>query len=115
MLIGPFFYIPQKRKIICHACKIEQGEVRADKYDNPYGHSQLWDDHYTNGDYINYPRGRVVFDGTNNRAIIYIDRCIDKPVIIEKLKTLFEIDDSFIVEYDFHYQCARCLKDIWDE
>ena len=35
--------------------------------------------------------------------------------MIEKLKTLFEIDDSFIVEYDFHYQCARCLKDIWDE
>ena len=50
-MIGPFFYIPQKRKIIYNACKIEQGEVRADKYDNPYGHSQLWDDHYTNGDY----------------------------------------------------------------
>ncbi len=115
MQIGPFFYIPQKRRVIYNACNIEQGELRIDKYDNPYGHEQLWDDYFSNGDYINYPRGRVIYDSTNHKAIIYIDKCINKPVMIEKIKTLFAIDIPYVVEYDFHYQCIRCMQDIWDD
>lgn len=115
MLIGPFFYIPQRKRIIYNACIIEKGDLRADKYDNPYGHEQLWDDYFTNGDYINYPRGRVVYDGVNKRAVIYIDKCIDKPVMIKKITGLFEIDVPYIIEYDFHYQCVRCIGDIWKE
>lgn len=115
MLIGPFFYIPQKKKIIYNACIVDQGEVRFDKYDNPYGHEQLWDDHFSNGDYIDYPRGRVIYDSASSKAIIYIDKCVDKPAMIEKLKVLFNIDIPYVVEYDFHYQCKHCLKDIWDE
>lgn len=116
MLIGPFFYVPQKRKIIYNACALENGECRyGGKYDNPYGHEQLWDDHFSNGDYINYPRGRVIYDGDNQQALIYIDRCIDKPAMIEKIKELFDINIPYVVEYDFHYQCKRCLKNILDE
>lgn len=115
MLIGPFFYVAQKRKIIYNICETEQGEERFGKFDNPYGHEQLWDDHFSNGDYIDYPRGRVIYDSAGNKAIIYIDKCIDKPAMIEKLKVLFNIDIPYVVEYDFHYQCKHCLKDIWDE
>ena len=115
MLIGPFFFVPQWKRIIYNACVIDKGECRADKYDNPYGHEQLWDDHFSNGDYINYPRGRVVYDSVNKKAVIYIDKCINKPVMIAKIKELFEIDIQCVVKYDFHYQCARCLKDIWEE
>ena len=116
MLIGPFFYVAQKKKIIYNACTIDQGEARFGKYDNPYGHEKLWDDHFSNGVYINYPRGRVIYDSVSNKAIIYIDKCIDKPVMIEKLKSIFDITDiECSVEYDFHYQCRRCINNIWDD
>ena len=76
MKIGPFFYI--KGKLFFNACSLSEGRKQADKIDNSYGHDQLYDDHFKSGDYIDYPRGRVVWDCTNNKAIIYIDPCIKK-------------------------------------
>lgn len=68
--IGPFFYV--YKTLIYNALPVEKGRVQADKVDNPYGHERLWDSRFKFGDYINYPRGRVIWDKTNNRAIIYI-------------------------------------------
>lgn len=115
MLIGPFFYIPKQKRIICNACDVRDGILRSGKYDNPYGHEQLWDDYFSNGEYILYPRGRVIYDDAEKKAIIYIDKCIDKPAVIQKLKSLFKIDIPVSVEYDFHYQCVICQNNIWDE
>ena len=120
MFIGPFFYVAQKKKIIYHACAVDQGEARFGKYDNPYGHEKLWDDHFSNGDYINYPRGRVIYDSVSNKAIIYFnlpDSEIERSlIVIEKIKSIFEITDiDCSVEYDFHYQCRRCINNIWDD
>ena len=109
-MIGPFFFV--KGKLIYHAIPHEQGRKQADKLDNPYGHDRLWDDHFSAGDYIYYPRGRVVWDCTNNRSIIYIDRCIEKPQVIEKIKDAFDLTD-FIIEYDDHYRCRNCIVDLF--
>ncbi len=111
MLIGPFFFV--LGRFIYNACPIDKGDVRSDKRDNPYGHERLWDDHFRRGDYIDFPRGRVIYDTVNKSAIIYIDKCIDKPAIIKKLKDIFNIDVPYTIEYDFHYQCKDCLEDIW--
>ena len=84
--IGPFFYI--KNKLIHNTCSLEKGRRQADKLD---------------------PRGRVVWDITNNRAIIYIDRCINKPEIISKIKVTFELQ-NYTVAYDDHYRCRNCVE-----
>jgi NAD(P)H-flavin reductase len=109
MLIGPFFYVP--RRIICHSIPAEKGENRFGKLDDPYGHDALWEAHGLQGDYIHYPRGRVIFDTQQDRAIIYIDRCIHIPPIIRKVVELFEIDGDYTVVYDDHYRCKNCTDD----
>ena len=105
--IGPFFYI--NNKLICNTCSLDEGCRQADKLDNSYSHEQLWDDYSRSGEYIDHPRGRVVWDCTNNRAIIYIDKCINKPEIISKIKPAFEIQ-NYTVEFDDHYRCRDCVE-----
>ena len=72
--------------------------------------SELFDDgpFLMNGDYIDYPRGRVIWDTTNNRAIIYIDPCIRNEDVLGKVVDAFEVED-YVVSEDDHYHCRRCV------
>lgn len=111
-MIGPFFYIDGK--IFTHKISVEQGKVRGDRIDNPYSHEQLYDDYFNSGDYINFPRGRVVWDNENRMAIIYIDTCIEKvDGAINQITEVFELKDC-IIEHDEHYVCPDCMGDIWN-
>ncbi len=110
--IGPFFYV--KGKLIFHALPTEECRRQADKLDNSYGHEKLWDEKVGVGEYIDCPRGRVVWDCTNDRAIIYIDKCINKPNVIEKIKDAFGLD-VFVTESDGHYRCRRCVGNLFDD
>lgn len=110
--IGPFFYIDNT--LFSHKCSLADAENRADKLDNPYGHDQLYDDCFSEGDYIDYPCGRVVWDCSNNRGIIYIDPCINKLEIITEIAQEFGLTE-YTVDGDLHYQCKDCLGDIWED
>ena len=50
------------RKSNYNACPLSEGREQAGKLDNSYGHDQLYDAHFKTGEYIDYPRGRVVWD-----------------------------------------------------
>ena len=108
--IGPFFYINQQ--LICHTCPLSEGRRQADKLDNSYGHEQLWDDHFDSGEYIDHPRGRVVWDCTNHRAVIYIDRCINNPEVLTKIEEAFDLQD-YVVASDEHYRCRNCVDELF--
>ena len=73
--IGPFFYI--RGKLIYNACPLSEGREQAGKLDNSYGHDQLYDAHFKTGEYIDYPRGRVVWDEKNNTGINFNYACIN--------------------------------------
>ena len=109
--IGPFFYI--KSKIFFNDCPLSEGRKQSDKIDNSYGHDQLYDDYFKFGDYIDYPRGRVVWDITNNRSIIYIDPCINREDVLSRIIAAFDIGD-YVVEYDDHYHCKKCVVDLFN-
>ena len=111
MKIGPFFYI--NNELIFNICELEKGRRQADKIDNSYGHEKLWDDHFRDGEYIEYPRGRVVWDCTTGKSIIYIDPCINTTEIIKEIVEKFEIKE-YVIEYDEHYHCNGCIGDIFD-
>ncbi len=112
-MIGPFFYI--NNKLIAHTITIEQGEVRGDKIDNPHSHEKLYDNNYSSGDYINMPRGRVIWDSENSKAIIYTDICIEKiDGAIKQIAEMFDLKD-YIIEHDEHYVCPNCMGDIWGD
>ena len=103
--IGPFFYI--ENKLIYNTCTLNKGRRQADKLDNSYSHEQLWDDHFDSGEYIDHPRGRVIWDCNKYRAIIYIDRCISKPEVILRITEDFDLRD-YTIESDDHYRCRNC-------
>ena len=116
--VGPFFY--HNGEILANSIPIVLGEKRADKIDNPYSHERLYDDHFSEGDYIDVPRGRVVWDTEADRAIIYVDVCIEKADgAIARIADLFNLDDyisdNYIVEHDDHYVCPGCMGDIWED
>ncbi len=109
--LGPFFYIDNK--LIYNACTLEDARPQADKLDNSYGHDKLYDDYFLDGDYIDYPRGRVVWDKTNDRAIIYIDKCINNESVIMKILKAFDLKD-YVIAFDDHYHCKNCLWELFE-
>lgn len=104
--LGPFFYI--RNQLIYHTCSPDEARRQADKLDNSYGHESLYDAHFRTGDYIDYPRGRVIWDTTHQRAIVYIDPCINRQDVLAKIVTAFELTD-FVIEPDEHYHCKQCV------
>lgn len=106
MKIGPFFYI--KNKLIFNACRLSEGRKQADKIDNSYGHERLYDDHFKSGDYIDYPRGRVVWDCSSNKAIIYIDPCIKNENVLMEIIKAFDLTE-YVLKEDEHYHCKKCV------
>ena len=106
MKIGPFFYI--NNTLIFNGCYLSEGRKQADKIDNSYGHDKLYDEQFKSGDYIDYPRGRIIWDCSNNRAIIYIDPCIKTADVIGKIKTAFNLTE-YVPEEDEHYRCKECV------
>lgn len=63
------------------------------------------------GDYIDHPRGRVVWNCTDDHAIIYIDRCINQPEVLAKIKEAFDLQ-AYVVRSDEHYRCRRRIDDL---
>ena len=90
-LIGPFFYI--RGKLIYNACPLAGGREQAGKLDNSYGHDQLYDDYFKTGEYIYYPRGRVVWNEKKIHSIIYIDPCINRENVLSQIIDAFDIGD----------------------
>ena len=112
-MIGPFFYI--EGNFVMHQIPIDEGEMSDFKLDNPYSHEKLYADHCFSGDYINIPRGRVVWDMKENKAIIYIDTCIEKKKsAVAKIAKLFNLH-NYIVRHDEHYVCPKCIGNIWED
>lgn len=99
--IGPFFYI--NNKLIYNACDLDEGREQAGKLDN-----------FSSGDYIDYPRGRVIWDKEKNKAIIYIDPCIDKKSVLDEIAEAFEIGE-YVTASDLHYHCKNCSDALFDD
>lgn len=110
-LIGPFFFI--RGKLIFNACPLAEGREQAGKLDNSYGHDVLYDAYFKTGEYIDYPRGRVVWDKEKNHSIIYIDPCINRKDVLSQIISSFNIGE-YVIEYDDHYHCKKCVGDLFN-
>lgn len=110
--IGPFFYI--NNNLIFHNIEMFEGEERFGKLDNPYSHEKLYDDYFRTGDYIDYPRGRVLWNKEIEQSIIYIDPCIDNKEVLEQIIGAFNID-KYVTASDLHYHCKNCSEAFLNE
>ncbi len=108
--IGPFFWINDRLE--ADMIDFRDGRKQADKLDNPCSHEQLYDQNHRSGDYIDFPRGRVVWDTTREIGIIYIDPCIKERA--GEIARNFSLT-KYAVEEDDHYHCRNCVdKDLFD-
>jgi hypothetical protein len=86
------------------------------KSGNSYNHKKIWGSEiknksapYRNKKYNYYPRGRVEI--SNNKAVIYLNPHINKPVFIDAIKKEFGLSDCNIsevrvkVDGSKHYKC----------
>lgn len=115
--IGPYFI--SKTKIIAQPEEYRQGRNTNGLYDSELDHWKMFDQYhyesvFNTDDYINVPRGRVLFDENRQRSIIYIDQCfISNQKILAQIIELFQIE-QYTVKLDLHYRCPNCLGDIWE-
>jgi hypothetical protein len=56
-------------------------------------------------EYDQWPRGRIVYEMPTRRFVLYADRRLQKPNIIEALKAAFGLNDAeIVVRSDAHYR-----------
>jgi hypothetical protein len=111
VFVGPFFYFEEivagRGGVYAALVTLEESESIADKLGASLSHQELFDQLNVDIDYINVPRGRVVYDTSKKEAVIYIDRCIETK--IKEILNVFKIE-NFRIEHDEHYVCPGC----WD-
>lgn len=107
MKIGPFFY--SEGRLLMAPIPWQCGEYRLGKYDSSLGHAEWYDELYQSGEYMDIPRGRVIWDKEENSSIIYLDHCIAaRKDLIRELIKVFQIS-RYSLQFDEHYVCSGCV------
>jgi hypothetical protein len=103
-------------KIIIDATPLSRAESYGTALTHPTGHDDYWSHLQHTGavpaevEYEELPRGRVVFDGREQRFTLYADACIlREKSVVKKLMSLMHLPDDTALSTDPHYRCFRCL------
>ncbi len=100
--VGPFFYI--NKKLYSYTDKMINFNGNLRFFDSPMSHFKYFDSLLIEGDYGNFPRGRVIFDNFHKKFIVYMDKDLFtdniKSLIIhayglEKEQTKFKRDSHY--------------------
>ena len=98
--VGPFFYI--NTKLYFHQKKVMDFDYNLRFFDDETTHFEFFDTLGIDGDYGNYPRGRVIYDNFYKKFIIYMDESLNKikPLILstyqlDKERTVFRKDITY--------------------
>ena len=100
--VGPFFYIDN----IVHGHLEHVNEFEQDLrfFDSHKSHLDYFETLLIDGDYGNYPRGRVVFDNYNKAFIVYLDKSLMTEEIENSIKfTYCLLKERVVFKSDSHY------------
>lgn len=100
--VGPFFYI--NKRLYSHKEALSCFHPFVRFFDDPISHFDYFETLNIDGDYGNYPRGRVIYDNYHRQFIVYFDKSLDN----EPIKGLIEIAYGIVKERvvyrrDSHY------------
>ena len=100
--VGPFFYI--NNKILASKKPYRDFDTRLRFYDSDVSHFDFFPALNVDGDYGNYPRGRVIYDNYNVRYIVYLDKSLVEDEVKTQIKKLYSLEDEIVVfKTDSHY------------
>lgn len=111
-MIGIFWV--HKGTVFGKARAVTEGEEHAPGIiDSPDNHADFWDSDkdYTSlfpdlrfSEYMDVPRGRVVFSVKDHRAVVYMDRALFSDAIKQQVRIFFHLEDDAVVwRTDLHY------------
>ncbi|MGM0021814.1 hypothetical protein IGK80_002704 [Enterococcus sp. DIV0609] len=115
--IGIFFII-NNNEIISDSISYDEGRYLNGLYDSNVDHWRLFDSlsyKFNTDDYIEVPRGRAIYNESNDNSIIYLDKFfLSNDEVLDKIIEVFRIK-KYVLKTDTHYQCPNCLEDIWKD
>lgn len=101
-LVGPFFYI--NKKLYTHSIPLKDFKRDERFYNDPISHFDFFDTLNIDGDYGNYPRGRVVYDSLKDKYIVYMDKSIMAEDIKHSVMLAYCLDEGkTMFRRDAHY------------
>ena len=100
--VGPFFYINKRLYSYTDSMTNHNGNVRF--FDAPISHFEYFDTLGIDGDYGNYPRGRVIFDNFHKQFIVYLDKDLMTEDIKMSIMLAYCLEEGqTIFKRDSHY------------
>jgi hypothetical protein len=107
--------------LIIDRSTLDEAEPYGECITHAAGHYELWQelqalggarlaavgypDRIASTEYDQWPRGRIVYETHSRRFVLYADRRLQKPYVIDALKTAFGLNDAeVIVKSDSHYR-----------
>ena len=100
--VGPFFYI--EGKVLAYKVDVSLCDSDCRFFDADMSHFWFFDGLGIDGDYGNYPRGRVLYDTCLDRFVVYLDKALRTDEIKKKIireyglpekRTGFRLDDHY--------------------
>jgi hypothetical protein len=100
---------------------LDEAEPYGDCIGHAAGHHERWEewqalgaaglaangypDRIASTEYDQWPRGRIVYETQAQRFVLYADRRLQKPHVVDALKTAFGLSEAkVIVRNDSHYR-----------
>jgi hypothetical protein len=122
--IGIFWGMPNPNhswRILADKISLAEAEPYGDFLTHPRGHYDVWSkwqklnaktlaeqdipEAVAYHEYEEFPRGRIVYNTKTHQFIIYADRKLQRPNVINDITALFAISPgTFVVRSDAHYR-----------
>lgn len=100
--VGPFFHI--HKKIYSYKDPIAEHNPNVRFFDAPMSHFAFFKNLGIDGDYGNYPRGRVIFDNFHKRFVVYLDKDLLKDDIKAEIIKEYNLEErQTVFKRDAHY------------
>ena len=127
--VGIFWFVPDdlgKHFLLADLTPLKLAETYGDCFTHSVGHSEFWESLSRKGpaglakiglpsapawhDYIDFPRGRVVYDKRSSKFIIYADQRIWRKELLSLIIARFSIpSDAVSIIADSHYARMACF------
>lgn len=107
--VGIFFVVPNN--ILLHTCSLEKAQKYGSFLNYPLSHEAVWERLYLrkyHTDFDFYPRGRIIYDLSDQTYRIFHDGCIEHAA--KELAAAYQAGHAILLR-DEHYQCHGCNKE----
>ena len=106
--IGPALFFCVNGELLFHGCSLDEAESYGIFLNCPHSHYDIWNIYYESKydvEFDYFPRGRVVYRGSDDTYLIYYDKCMEPYIDSVTIKYAGK---KIELGYDEHYQCHIC-------